>query len=388
MSSEYFAACSLGLETALQSELEALGATQIEPKRGGVSFTTDRLGGYRAALWLRTAVRLQEMLVRGKARGREALHALVTELPWEQMMSVDQTLAVDASVRDSEVTHSGFAALTVKDAVVDRFRKVAGRRPSVDTENPHVPLKLVLNRDVATVYRDLSGDSLHKRGWRPIQVKSPLNEATAAGLLMVGGWDRKSPLIDPMCGSGTFVIEAAMMAADRAPGIDRTFAFHRWPDFDAVGWAGLVADARSRARSTLPFMIAGADRHPGALALAQRGAVAAGVADIVTFTNADLDDWVPPSKPAWVYTNPPWGERLGEGDDLIISWRALGAFLKRHAPGANACVLSGNSEVTRHLGMKAARRFPVMVGPIECRLLRYEIHDRPPGPPSEPSPPA
>ncbi len=147
-------------------------------------------------------------------------------------------------MRDSRVTHSGIAALTVKDAIVDQFRARRGARPNVNVDDPDLPLKLVIRRDVAALYRDLSGASLHKRGWRPIQVKSPLNEALAAGLLLLTGWDRASPLVDPMCGSGTFLIEAAHLAMDRAPGLERAFAFQRWPDFDAAAWDRLVADAR------------------------------------------------------------------------------------------------------------------------------------------------
>jgi putative N6-adenine-specific DNA methylase len=319
---------------------------------------------------------VQEQVAEFEARGKEALYAACREVEWERWLDVAGTLAVDASVRDSAITHSGFAALTVKDAVCDRFRAKTGRRPSVDVDHPTLPIKLVLHRDRATLYLNLSGESLHKRGWRPIQVKSPLNEAIAAGLLLLSGWDRKSPLVDPMCGSGTFVVEAACLAADRAPGMLRRFAFEGLADFDARLWSDLKHEAAKRAQLSLPFPIEGADRHEGALSLAHRSVRAAQVEGLVKLSSAPLDRFVPASGVPFagtVVVNPPWGERLGEGEDLAASWRDLGHFLHERCRGATAFVLSGNADLPRLLGLRASRKWPVMNGPIECRWLRYEI---------------
>ncbi len=369
----YFAPCTLGLEDALVAELTALGAQRVESRPGGASFQGDRRLGYAANLWLRCAIRVQERILQAPAAGREGLYAAVGRVDWRRYLTPDQTLAIDASVRDSAITHSGFAAQTAKDAIVDQFRAALGRRPSVDTARPDLPLKLVLVRDVLTLDRNLSGESLHKRGWRPVQVKSPLNEATAAGLLILSGWDRASPLVDPMCGSGTFLIEAVCLAADRAPGLKRRFAFERWPDFDAALWAGLRAQAAARARPSLPFAIEGADRHAGAIDLARTSAEVAGVTGLLRLSVAQAATWLPSCRPAAVFSNPPWGERLGEGEDLLQSWRDLGRFLHQRCAGARAFVLCGNAELTRHLGLRATRRWPVMNGPIECRLLEYEV---------------
>jgi len=371
----YFAPCTLGVEEALVGELRTLGAAAIAARPGGVEFEGDLRLGYAANLWLRSAIRVQEVLVEGSAAGPEELYELVASVEWERLMGVDQTLAVDASVRDSAITHSGFAALKTKDAIVDRFRRRFGRRPSVDVERPDLPLKLVLQRGRATLYRILSGESLHKRGWRPIQVKSPLNEATAAGLLLLSGWDRRSSLVDPMCGSGTFVVEAALLAADVAPGLRRRFAFEGWPDYEASLFEPLRREARARTKERLPFLLEGADRHGGALALARRGAEAAGVAGLVRFTDADLRAFVPAEPPKVVFVNPPYGERLGEGEDLVASWRDLGAFLHERCRGADAYVLSGNPELTRHLGLRVERRWAVRNGPLDCRLLHYPIRE-------------
>jgi putative N6-adenine-specific DNA methylase len=374
---DYFAPCTLGLEEVLADEVRALGGADVEVRRGGVAFRGERRLGYAANLWLRSTVRVQEQVAEFEARGKEALHAACTEVEWERWLDVAGTLAVDASVRDSAITHSGFAALTVKDAVCDRFRRREGRRPNVDVEKPDLPIKLVLNRDRATLYLNLSGESLHKRGWRPIQVKSPLNEAIAAGLLLLSGWDRKSPLVDPMCGSGTFVIEAACLAADRAPGLLRRFAFERFQDFDAAAWSELKHDAARRAQLSLPFPIEGADRHEGALSLARRGVRAAQVEGLVKLTHAPVDSFAPAANagPLTVIVNPPWGERLGAGEELIQSWKDLGRFLHERCRGATAFVLSGNPDLPRHLGLRATRKWPLMNGPIECRLLRYDVFD-------------
>jgi putative N6-adenine-specific DNA methylase len=373
----YFAPCTLGLEEVLAGELRELGASDIRPGRGGVAFAGDVRLGYAANLWCRTAVRIQRRLLEGPAADPEELYRLVGRVDWAERMTVDQTLAFDASVRDSGITHSRFAAQRAKDAIVDQFRERTGRRPSVDTKDPDLPLKLLIRKDRATLDLNLSGPSLHKRGWRPIQVKSPLNEALAAGLLLLSGWDRRSPLVDPMCGSGTFLVEAALMATDRAPGLSRDFAFERWPDLEAKVWRGLLDEARERARDDLPFVLEGADRHGGALALARKGAKAAGVERLVRFTRGDARDFRPENDARFVVTNPPWGERLGEGEDLKESWRALGNFLHERMGGGEAWVLSGNPQLPRLLGLKADRRIPVKAGPVDCRWLRYPVRRRP-----------
>jgi len=370
----YFAACTLGLEQVLAQELGELGAGDVEPARGGAHFSGDVRVGYAANLWLRSAIRVQEVLAEGNARTKRQLDEFVRGGDWSRFMRVDQTLAVDVSLRDSFLTHSQYAAQLVKDSIVDQFRARTGRRPSVDTRRPDLPIKVLLRRDRITLYRDLSGTSLHKRGYRPIQVKSPLNEATAAGLLLLSGWDRQGALLDPMCGSGTFLIEAAMLAQDRAPGLRREFACERWPDFEPRVWRDLVLEAERRARAGIARIppLDGADRHAGALSLAKKAVRAAGVADHVRFVQSDVGELEPTVPPAVVITNPPYGERLGAGEELEEAWRGLGRLLRR-CPGAVAFVLSGNAELTRLLGLRASRKWPVRNADIDCRLLRYEI---------------
>lgn len=378
MTADYFVPCTLGLEPALHAEVEALGGTAIETARGGVRFSGDRRLGYAACLWLRSAIRVQLELVRRRVRNEKELYALVREQQWERYIGVDRTLAVDASLRDSFLTHSQFAAQLVKDAIVDRFRDRTGARPSVDLREPDLPVKLHLGQDIATLYVDLAGRSLHKRGYRDVQVKSPLSEALAAGLLLMTGWDRRSPLLDPMCGSGTFAIEAAWLAQDRAPGLGRSFAFERWGDLDARAWSELFDEAEQRAEAGRAHVppIEAADRHAGALSIARRAAQAAGVAAHLSFTQSTVRALAPRHAPGIVVTNPPYGERLGSGADLEASWIDLGTFLRELRGGA-AWVLSGSPELTRFLRLRADRKVPVMNGGIECRWLRYELRGAP-----------
>lgn len=376
MSVHLFAACSKGLEPALEDELRGLGAEDVEPRRGGVAFRGDRRLAYAANLWLRSAIRVQEQLLEAEVCDADDVYAAASTLDWNAWITPDQTLSVSASTRDTPgLNHSGYAALRVKDAVVDAVRARHKRRPSIDTKHADVRLKLVVQQERMLLYRDLSGASLHKRGWRPIQVKSPLNEALAAGLLLLSDWDRQSPLVDPMCGSGTFLVEAAWLATDRAPGLGRRFAFEGWLDHDVEIWDELQAEARDRVKPTLPFALTGGDHHAGALALAQRGAHDAGVSHLVSFRESDARDLTPKEKPSTVVVNPPYGVRLGPEEDLDDAWTSLGNFLHRQCRGATAWVLSGSKTLTRHLGLRTSRRIPVMNGPIECRWLRYEIRE-------------
>jgi putative N6-adenine-specific DNA methylase len=369
----YDVPCTLGLETVLAGELKALGANEVKVRRGGVTCEGDRALGYKACLWLRSAVRVQELLATFEVRSEQDLYDHVHELPWERWLSADDTLAVDATVRDSIMTHSGYVAIRTKDAIVDRFRDREGRRPSVDRERPSLPLRLRLTKGRASLARDLAGSSLHKRGYRPVQVKSPLNEATAAGLLLLAGYDGTGAFIDPLCGSGTFLVEAAWIAMDRAPGLDRRFAFTNWPDFDRQLWREIVSEAFDRVRSDVPAHFIGLDNHAGAVSIAQQSLASAEVGHLVDIVHGDAARWRAPEPPEWVFTNPPWGERLTES--VEESWDALASFL-RASPGSRVHVLSGSPELTRRLRMKADRKWAVRSGPIDCRLLRYDVHER------------
>lgn len=375
----YYAATTLGLEDVLATELRALGANDIEKRRGACAFTGNQALGYQACLWLRSAIRVQEELARGTARDRDELYALTGTVDWSQSITHLQTLAIDGSVRDSFANDTRFPVLVVKDAVCDQFRDHTGQRPDVARDRPDLPIKLVLQGEEAILYRELGGAPLHKRGYREVAHKSPLNEATAAGLLLLTDWDRQSPVCDPMCGSATFLVEAAWLATDRAPGLGRSFAFEHWCCADLDAWRTLYDEAEARAAAgahKLPKLM-GNDRHPGALAIARQAIAAAGLAGKIQLTQGDARDYVPPVPPGLVVTNPPYGERLdADPAELEDSWRSLGQFLHERCADASAYVLCGNPELTRCLGLRASNKHPVRNGPIECRWLRYQIDAR------------
>ena len=248
----YFAACHKGLEEVTAAELRApaIDASAVRVASSGVRFEGDRAACYRANLWLRSAIRVHEELASGPAPDTDALYHWARSIAWPSLMSLDQTFAVDARVWDSAITHSKYAALRVKDAICDRFRADTGRRPSVDVAEPDLPLYLYVHRNEATLYRDTSGLTLHKRGYRDVMHRTSLNEALAAALVLRTGYDGSKVLADPMCGAGTFAIEAAMIALRRAPGLLRKrFAFERWPDFDAAAWRQAKRTAEQAAQS-------------------------------------------------------------------------------------------------------------------------------------------
>ncbi len=369
----YFAPCSPGLEGLLADEVRTAGGSRIREDRGGVSFQGERRVGYHLALWSRVAVRVLEELARARIQQPDDLYPMAQRLRWSKYLAPGQTLTVFSAVTGRHVRHSHYAALRIKDAVVDQLRDETGARPDVDRDDPDLPLKIVVRDRVATLSRDLAGDSLHRRGWRPVQVRSPVNEALGAGLVQLTGWDRRSALADPMCGSGTLVIEAAHLAGDRAPGLRRRFALERWPDFDEALWGSLLQEAEARwaaGKAQLPPLL-GHDHHEGALAIARDSAVRAEVEDAITWSCGDVLDFAPPPTATFV-VNPPYGIRLGEGDDLEESWRRLGEFLRAQGPG-HAWVLSGDPALTPLLQMRASRRIPVVNGGLDCRWLNYPL---------------
>jgi putative N6-adenine-specific DNA methylase len=369
----YFATCARGLEPVLAGELARLGADGVTPGRGGVSFAGGNDLLYRANLWLRTAVRVLRPVWDGEAASFDALYDAVRGIDWSAYMTPDHTLAVDCNVRDSAITHSQYAARRVKDAVCDQFRERAGRRPSVDPERPMVGLNLHVSRNQAVLSLDSSWDSLHKRGYRPIQTKAPLNEALAAGLLLHTGWDGSVPLADPMCGSGTFVIEGAWLATDRPPGLTRKwFGFMGWPDFDRPLWNAIRDDARRRVRKTAPAPLVGSDVRSDAIHFAKQNAKAAGVGHIASFVKQDLKDAQPPSElPGVLICNPPYGERLGEERELRGLYRSLGESVAAHWPAWHLFVFTANDRLAREVRLRVARSTPFFNGSLACRLWEF-----------------
>jgi putative N6-adenine-specific DNA methylase len=369
----YFATCARGLEPVLANELRALGARAVEPGRGGASFEGDTALLYRACLWLRTAVRVLRPVSEFDCTNPEQLYDAVRAIAWHELMTADHTLAVDCNVRDSGITHSQYAARRVKDAICDQFRDRTGRRPSVDTERPMIGLNLHISKNRAVLSLDASWDSLHKRGYRPIQTIAPLNEALAAGLLLHTGWNGTAPLADPLCGSGTFCVEGAWLALNRPPGLTRKwFAFQGWSDFDRELWNAVRDDARAGVKKELAAPIAGSDVHRGALDLARQNAKAAGVGHLVKLDVCDVRGARPPSaEPGVMIVNPPYGERIGEEDEWKPLYRALGETVGAHWPGWRLFVFTSNSRLAKLVPLKVVGKAPFFNGSLDCFLWEY-----------------
>lgn len=375
----FFAPCAKGLEYLLVEELQALGAQEVREALAGVHFSGSLETGYRACLWSRLASRVLLRLSRFEALDEAALYAGVQAIDWAEHLGESGTLAVHANLHASHLTHARYAAQKVKDAVVDQFRERFGERPSVDVERPDVAISLSLRRNIADVFIDLAGEALHRRGWRGPQVEAPLKETLACAVLLRGGWreiDAKGgALVDPMCGSGTLLIEAARMSADIAPGLGRAhFGFLGWRRHDETLWNVLVAEAQARSlagRAALTPRFFGFDIDPGAVAASRENIARAGLAGVIAVEQGDVAKLVAPegATPGLVACNPPYDERLAADATL---WRALGTALKRGFAGWQAAILSGDAELSRALGLRPEKRYALYNGALACELLRID----------------
>jgi putative N6-adenine-specific DNA methylase len=369
----YFATCARGIEPVLADELRALGASGVEAGRGGVHFAGDQALLYQANLWLRTAIRVLWPVLEAHVESPEELYEAVGGLDWSRYLTPDHTLAVDCNVRDSHITHSRYAALKTKDAICDQFLERSGRRPSVDVEEPMVGLNLHIYQDQAVLSQDSSGESLHKRGYRPILTKAPLNEALAAALVLLSGWKNETAFADPLCGSGTLPIEATWQAIRRPPGLTRRrFGFQGWLDFDVALWTDLRDQARRSVRKRLSAPIVGSDIRRDAVAFSVGNAKAAGVGHLVRFERKDLREFQPPpGPPGTILCNPPYGERIGEEKDLKGLYRTIGEVLRERCAGWQAWVFTGNVRLARHIDLSAQQEITLYNGKIPCRFLEF-----------------
>lgn len=367
-----FATCARGLEPILAAELAGIGATQIEPGRGGVSFGGTVETVYRANLGLRTAVRVLRPIKEAEVPDTDALYEFVRSVKWFELMTVDHTLAVDCNVRDSGITHSQYAARRVKDGICDQFRDRTGRRPSVDTDRPMIGLNLHVHRNHAVLSLDSSWDSLHKRGYRPIQTRAPLNEALAAGLLLHLGYDGSTPLVDLMCGSGTFLVEGCWVGMTRPPGLTRKwFSFFGWTDFDAG--ARVRDEARAGVRAKPPFPPRGSDVRLDAVEFGLANTKAAGVGHLVKVEKMELREArpLPGEPPGLIVLNPPYGERLGEEEELVPLYRRIGAAVGEFWPGWRLAVFTSNDRLAKQIKLPLVKQTPFFNGSLACKLWEY-----------------
>jgi len=369
----FFATCPRGLEQVLAAELAALGARDVESVEGGAAFAGDFTLCYAVNLESRVASRVLWQVGHARYRSEHDIFEAARALSWAQFFDVGRTIRVNVSAIKSPVKSLDFVTLRVKDAVCDSFRAVRGRRPDVDTTEPDVRIHAFLTRDEATFYLDTSGEALFKRGWRARAGEAPLRENLAAGILKLTGWALPTPLLDPMCGSGTFLIEAAMMALDFAPGLDRSFGFERLASFDAGRWRALQEKARARRQRAGKLPIYGRDKSGTALVLALDNLAAVGLADAVELKQMDVIDGGPPAPAGTMVMNPPYGERIGDDAELAAFYPRLGDALKQRYAGWNAYILTADLRLARLIGLKASRRTPLYNGALECRLFEYRL---------------
>lgn len=380
----FFATTPKGIEALLAAELRRLGAASVRETRAGVAFEGDLAVAYRSCLWSRLANRILLPLARFPATTPEALYAGVQSIRWDEHLTAADSLSVDFAASQSAITHSQYGALKAKDAIVDQFRARYGRRPDVARTRPAVRINLYLHKDEATLSLDLSGESLHRRGYRLGGVTAPMKENLAAAVLLRAGWpdvaELGGPLLDPLCGSGTLLIEGALMAADIAPGLGRDyFGFLGWLGHDATLWQTLIEEAAARRAAGLTRIpaIIGYDAERQAIHAANDNIARAGLSAHIHVERRELGDCTPlsakHSAPGLVVANPPYGERLGEVSELQYLYAHLGEQLRTYFQNWRAAVFTGNSELGKRMGLRARKIYTLYNGALECKLLCFDI---------------
>lgn len=362
------------LEPVLADELRRLGAEDIFKHNRAVSFYGNLETLYKANLCTRTALKILIPFKKFNARNEYDLYDEVKKIEWEKYLDVDGTLAIHTSLSTEFFNHSQFVSQKAKDAIVDRFRDKFGRRPSVDTENPHLSIAIHIVRDQITISFDSSAESLHRRGYRTEQTLAPINEVTAAGMVMLTEWDGKGAFIDPMCGSGTILIEAALYARNIAPGLFRKhFGFMHWKGYDAVLWEKLVAEAKSRIKET-DTVFMGSDKTFRAIEIARANIERAGLDEDIRVSNKRFEEVKPPQGVnGLVIMNPPYGERLPI-EEIGNFYKEIGDKLKQDFQGYTAWIISSNVAALKRVGLAASQRLPLFNGPLECKYYKFELY--------------
>ena len=372
----FFAPCPRGLEATLATELEQLGALSIQARDGGVQFQGDWRICYRANLESRIASRILWQLASQPYTDEADIYKTAHALPWNDWFAPTLTIRVNLAAIKCPLRSLDFVTLKIKDAVCDKFREISGSRPSVDTAQPDIRIHGFLDARKFTLYLDTSGDALFKRGLRKSAGEAPLRENLAAGILRLAGWQPGIPLLDPMCGSGTFLLEAAQMALNIAPGSGRSFAFEKLKNFDAALWTGLKNTAMAQQKPKTPQPLFGSDLYGDALTDARTNLAAAGLTEVVTLKQANVLEISAPALDGTggiLVTNPPYGVRLGEQQELAELYPKLGDVLKKKFSGWNAYIFTADPVLPKLIRLTASRRTPLFNGALECRLLEYKM---------------
>jgi putative N6-adenine-specific DNA methylase len=372
---QYFATVARGLEPLAATELETLGGKAVSPEFCGVSFKGDQRLLYRVNLWSRLVFRILVKLGQCPCRDADELYRGIQQVDWRQWLPPGKTLAVDATGKNRRLNHTHFTALQVKNAIVDQQRQHWGERSNVDPQNPDVRVNVHIRHDHCTISLDSSGRSLHRRGYRPAVGTAPLKESLAAALVQLSAWPGDVPLLDPLCGSGTLPLEAALSALNMAPGLfQQEFGFQTWTNFDGALWQQLRQEAEAAQRKELPVMVGGCDRDLEVLHQARVNARRCGIADQMRFFQQDLATLEAPADSGFILCNPPYGARLGHREELGAFYQLLGDVLKQRFKGWTAFVLSGNKDLAKYIGLKSAQRIPVYNGALPCQWMKYELY--------------
>ncbi|MCR5579107.1 MAG: N-6 DNA methylase [Prevotella sp.] len=370
---ELIAKTFMGLEPVLAKELTQLGANDIQIGRRMVSFTGNKELMYRANFQLHTAIRILKPIRHFKAKSADDVYEEIKKIDWTDYLGSEKTFAVDAVVFSEEFRHSKFVSYKVKDAIVDQFREKTGKRPNISIANPDIRLHIHIAEDQCTLCLDSSGESLHRRGYRQESVEAPLNEVLAAGMILMSGWQGDTDFIDPMCGSGTLLIEAALIAKNMAPGLFRKeYAFEKWPDFDADLFDEIYNDD-SQERE-FKYHLYGYDIDMKAVNTARMNVKAAGLSADITIEQQDFKDFTQPQNKSIIITNPPYGERIST-PDLLGTYRMIGERLKHQFKGNDAWILSYREECFEQIGLKPSIKIPLYNGSLECEFRRYQMFD-------------
>ena len=369
----FFAPCPRGLEPVLADELVDLGALSVTNTDGGVGFSGPMTLAYTANLHSRIASRILWQVGSGPYRSEDDIYRRTNALDWPRWFDGKLTIRVNVAAIRSPLDSLDFITLRIKDAVCDSFRMRTGKRPNVDTAQPDVRIHAFLEAERFTLYLDTSGEPLFKRGARKSGGQAPLRENLAAGILKLCGWTPDMPLLDPMCGSGTFLVEAVQMAHGIPPGLRRNFAFEKLRDFDEAAWQGIKAAANAHPAPVRPAAIFGSDLYGDVLKIARLNLEAAGMADAVTLKQANFLELSAPAAQGVLVTNPPYGVRLGEQEQLAAFYPKVGDVLKQKFAGWRACLFTADLRLPKLIGLSPSKRTPLYNGALECRLYEFNM---------------
>lgn len=363
-----------GLEEVLMKELEDLGATEITKHNRAVGFMGDLALMYKANLCLRTALRVLVPIHSFQVRNEQDLYDKIKVMAWEEYMNVDDTLAINCSLHSELFSHSQFLEQKTKDAIVDRFRDKYGRRPSVDTTFPDLRINLFINQNNCIVSLDSSGESLHKRGYRDKTNLAPINEVLAAGMVLLTGWDKVSNFIDPMCGSATILIEAALIAGNIPPGSYKAlFGFERWKNFDKEVWNDVFDEAMNQVKEEFPVIVGG-EISKNVLRKAVINVNEANFKHKIKLEHSPFADLPVPEGKGVLIINPPYGERMDKDEDINGLYKSIGDTLKQRWAGYDAWVITSNLEAAKHIRLNPRPKIKLFNGSLECRFMRYELY--------------